>query len=1470
MEPYYIVLGEINHVVSSMKLNVRWSTPNPIRVSSPTAAQNSAEGSSPLLNAFKNLQQKIHSHRNIDTLDTCVYLKPFLNVIRSEETSGPITGVALSSVNKFLCTFITERSNNVAKAIEGIADAVTHCRFEATDPESDEVVLMKILEVLLSCVKSPIAVLLTEDLVLEMIQTAFRMSSQTRLSELLRKTAERTLTEMAHALFVRLKNPNLLRDDTSETESGYTTPRSPQVPPNSESPSAAPSATTNPASSVLGTSPKAEGVIVNPQGVRFEMIDTAANSGRPFGVHSLLKVLQFVCGIVRLPSGESAERTEDICLLGLNLANTILETCGQNVVKYPQILKLIKENLCKQLSKCLSTDDLLILSAALRVLSNLFIYLGEHLKLQIELFFTTITRIMENKTTSYTHQETILEAVVDFCKEPFFMTSLYVNYDCDNGCSNVFENLCKFLYKNAFPVSGSLYTTHVLSLDGLLAIVQSISGRLGPDPTYPLVQVAHPSYPTPDELRLKKLQKTNLMTGVEAFNRDVQEGIKFLTAAHIVTDPPTPESLASFLRFGLGVNKTVIGEYIGKNKEFNIKTLEAYVQTFEFAKHRRFVDALREFMESFRIVGESQVIQRIVEIFAREYCAAVTDIFANVDACEVLSYSIVMLNVDQHNPKASKTKMTEKDYVRTLRGVNDKKDFPQEMLVDIYHDIKNNEIRLAEEYSGIDVNDTMWRQLISKSATATPFVNVNSSMYDQEIFSVIWGALVASISVVFDTAYDELVLQKTVDGFNLCARISAHYHLSHVLDNLVLSLCKFSMLLSLSGSQAASHFGHNKKAQLATQTVFDIARLYGDEMQEGWKNVLNCIITMQKLDILPKLFEPIQPFDVPDPVVMSPQPKSSGWLSGWFGGASAAIEVPEEPQEQDVEAIQAAKESVKLCGVEEIVTNMRNVRETSIINLVRALIAGSSKPQKVSPHFEHKTAIFCLDFLTSIAIMNEHRIALLWASIAEHLVASVEPPVTSVQLAEKSVINTIHLCIRLFHKEEISESLLACLKNLLHLEPKLGESMCKQITVGVSRLIVAHPGVIQSAEGSEIIFAFVDFANRFPASANFSFQILRSTIVDGSSYINSTNFPRWITSVQQFLHPKNPAPITIQAMELLYVAFLRANTTLAAEIGDSQETQNRDAWTSFLLPILQQYCALSKDSRLDVRNYAMTYLQRSLLSPHMNSLSPVLLYDCFQQILFPLLSDLLKSPKELAIDANGLEETRLRASAILTKIFLQYLPNLTRLSNFNELWINILQSLKHYMQTNSELLAEAVQESLKNVLLVMSASDVFQPSNNALNGSHSLEGTGGAEDLWQLSWNTINSFCPSLRGEFDHVLNTSEAPKVELSASGTLHVMLPTAGDISTSSPAVLPLMEPILSASPVISHANTGLDESSSDLQQNPLETISTFAVTTPEGSASFDQPIMSDVPSELNAETAPPSELGDGADWNGSEGIV
>jgi hypothetical protein len=102
---------------------------------------------------------------------------------------------------------------------------------------------------------------------------------------------------------------------------------------------------------------------------------------------------------------------------------------------------------------------------------------------------------------------------------------------------------------------------------------------------------------------------------------------------------------------------------------------------------------------------------------------------------------------------------------------------------------------------------------------------------------------------------------------------------------------------------------------------------------------------------------------------------------------------------------------------------------------------------------------------------------------------------------------------------------------------------------------------------------------------------------------------------------------------------------------------------------------------------------------------------------------------------DPLEETRLRASALLCKIFLHYASTIRPSPEFNALWTSVLRYIERYMQAdNSELLAEAVPESLKNILLVMSDSGVLRESSSATDDF----------GLWKLTWPTISRFCPRL------------------------------------------------------------------------------------------------------------------------------
>ncbi len=77
-------------------------------------------------------------------------------------------------------------------------------RFVGVDPSHDEVVLMKILAVLRTLMLTPVGLLLTNESVCEILQSTIRLCFETRLSDLLRTTAELALNDMIQLLFTRL------------------------------------------------------------------------------------------------------------------------------------------------------------------------------------------------------------------------------------------------------------------------------------------------------------------------------------------------------------------------------------------------------------------------------------------------------------------------------------------------------------------------------------------------------------------------------------------------------------------------------------------------------------------------------------------------------------------------------------------------------------------------------------------------------------------------------------------------------------------------------------------------------------------------------------------------------------------------------------------------------------------------------------------------------------------------------------------------------------------------------------------------------------------------------------------------------------------------------------------------------------------------------------------------------------------
>ncbi|XP_013391576.1 cytohesin-1-like isoform X2 [Lingula anatina] len=198
----------------------------------------------------------------------------------------------------------------------------------------------------------------------------------------------------------------------------------------------------------------------------------------------------------------------------------------------------------------------------------------------------------------------------------------------------------------------------------------------------------------------KNNPKTKQMSiGRKKFNMDPKKGIEYLIENGLLQN--TPEDVAQFLYKGEGLNKTAIGEYLGERNDFNVNVLKAFVNLHEFSD-MILVQALRQFLWSFRLPGEAQKIDRMMECFAERYCELNPGVFQTNDTCYVLSFAIIMLNTSLHNPSV-KEKPSVDRFIMMNKGINDGGDLPPALLTSLYESIKKEPFKIPED----DGNDLM-------------------------------------------------------------------------------------------------------------------------------------------------------------------------------------------------------------------------------------------------------------------------------------------------------------------------------------------------------------------------------------------------------------------------------------------------------------------------------------------------------------------------------------------------------------------------------------------------------------------------------------------------------------------------------------------------------------------------------------------------------------------------------------------
>ena len=183
------------------------------------------------------------------------------------------------------------------------------------------------------------------------------------------------------------------------------------------------------------------------------------------------------------------------------------------------------------------------------------------------------------------------------------------------------------------------------------------------------------------------------------FNRDPKKTMKGLYGG----DPDyvgengrkyTHEEIARWLLTSPKLSKNKIGDYLGRADEDATKTLSAFLQPLDFAEFS-FDEALRFFLSLFRLPGEAQQIDRIMQNFAEKYYEGHPDKFNVADTAYILAFSLIMLNTDAHSDQIEH-KMSLQQFLRNNQGIDEGSDLDKEMMTQLYHSIVKNEIRMEQ------------------------------------------------------------------------------------------------------------------------------------------------------------------------------------------------------------------------------------------------------------------------------------------------------------------------------------------------------------------------------------------------------------------------------------------------------------------------------------------------------------------------------------------------------------------------------------------------------------------------------------------------------------------------------------------------------------------------------------------------------------------------------------------------------
>ncbi|CAF0723278.1 unnamed protein product [Brachionus calyciflorus] len=611
-------------------------------------------------------------------------------------------------------------------------------------------------------------------------------------------------------------------------------------------------------------------------------------------------------------------------ILSLQLILATLQNAKSSFKQSPHMINAIRRYLCVSLSKngVSPINDVFELSLAIFV--ALLADYKQHLKKQIEVFFREIIIfLLETPTSSFEHKWLVIQALTHVCANAQCVVDLYINYDCDLQSTNIFARLVNVLSKKALgrqtvDLSCSQIQLNSLRLKGLECLVSilkcmvewskdlytnpNVQSNLGPE-NRPNEVIEHSelkiqSYDSsnslnssnsnsnnynPSDFEMIKCKKELWEKGIDLFSKKPKKGLQFLQDNELLGR--SAEEIACFFLEDNRLDKTAIGDFLGENEKFNKEVMYSYVDQMDFYG-MEIVSALRLFLEGFRLPGEAQKIDRLMEKFAARY-HELNKKFANhqntdqtqnqsvknpkrnmikdyyfesADAVYVLAFSIIMLATDLHSASVKK-KMTKEAYINMNRGINENKDLPKEFLENIYDQIAESEIKVkpslnsntsrpkAETEKQRKLLYNMEIEQVTQTARSlmesvyhvpTNFTSAKHGEHIMPMFKLAWTPFLAAFSIALQDSDDYTVVDLCLTGIRCAIRISCIFHLELERDAYIQALSRFTLLSS-------NNLVHEMKPKNVEciKSLITIAHTDGNYLGKSWYEILKCISQLE-------------------------------------------------------------------------------------------------------------------------------------------------------------------------------------------------------------------------------------------------------------------------------------------------------------------------------------------------------------------------------------------------------------------------------------------------------------------------------------------------------------------------------------------------------------------------------------------------------------------------------------------------